>query len=258
MSLPEEIINLVRNSGNNFHSKVARWLTDNDWHVIVSPYYMDQTQNKAREIDLIAEKLWPIYDFGQKIGHIAVRLFIECKFVPSYSVFWFAEKDRDSAKQLVCSSGPFRPDNLYTDKHHYLSESLKVAKLFSSSVNRAMENDPFYRALNQVLNAMVSMTGRPFSIPELKNYRLGPKAIFEFPVVVCSSFDQIYSTDFYTESNPEKVDKNFQFEVRYAYIDKNNKQKDDYFLLDFVEFNQLENLIGSIDEDIKSSMVLLT
>lgn len=258
MSLPEEIINLVRNSGNNFHSKVARWLTDNGWHVIVSPYYMDQTQNKAREIDLIAEKLWPIYDFGQKVGNIAVRLFIECKFVPSYSVFWFAEKDQDSAKQLVCSSGPFSPDNMYTEKHHYLSESLKVAKLFTTSVNRTMENDPFYRALNQVLNAMVSMTGRPISIPELKNYRMGPKAIFEFPVVVCSSFDQIYSTDFYTESNPEKVDKNFQFEVRYAYIDKNNKQKDDYFLLDFVEFNQLDNFVGFIDEDIKVSKVFLT
>jgi len=60
MGVPDEVSKLVRNSGNNFHTKVARWLSDNDWHVVVSPYYMDQTQNKAREIDLIAEKLWPV------------------------------------------------------------------------------------------------------------------------------------------------------------------------------------------------------
>ena len=80
MGVPDEVSKLVSNSGNNFHAKVARWLSDHDWHIVVSPYYMDQTQNKAREIDLIAEKLWPIENmFGQRTsdGHVAVRLFIE-------------------------------------------------------------------------------------------------------------------------------------------------------------------------------------
>ena len=88
MGVPDEVSKLVRNSGNNFHTKVARWLSDNDWHVVVSPYYMDQTQNKAREIDLIAEKLWPVRDmFDRPMDDVAVRLFIECKFIPSHSVF---------------------------------------------------------------------------------------------------------------------------------------------------------------------------
>ena len=97
MSVPDEVLKLISESGNNFHAKVARWMQADGWHVSVSPYYMDQTQNKAREIDLVAEKLWPVMDhWGQPMGDVAVRLFVECKFIPSYSVFWFADKDREA------------------------------------------------------------------------------------------------------------------------------------------------------------------
>lgn len=75
--------------------------------------------------------------------------------------------------------------------------------------------------------------------------------MIEFPVVVCSSFDQIYAVDFYAPSQPESIKENFQLEVRYAYIDRRNKQRDDYFLLDFVEFSQLEKFAEAIDEDAK-------
>lgn len=51
MSVPKSVTELVKGSGNNFHSKVARWFQANDWHTVVSPYYMDQTQAKARELD---------------------------------------------------------------------------------------------------------------------------------------------------------------------------------------------------------------
>src|SRR5512143_4062633 len=103
MSGPEAITKLVAASGNNFHAKVARWMQADGWHVTVSPYYMDQTQNKAREIDLVAEKLWPVMDHWgrQPVGDVAVRLFVECKFIPSYSVFWFTDKDFEAAEKLV-------------------------------------------------------------------------------------------------------------------------------------------------------------
>lgn len=252
MEVPEEVSKLISTSGNNFHAKVARWLSGNDWHVIVSPYYMDQTQNKAREIDLIAEKLWPVNDFsGRPVDVVAVRLFIECKFVPAHSVFWFAEKDQESAEALVCGRGLFRADNSYTKKHHYLAQNSKVAKLFTTSAGKASENEPFYKALNQVLNAMVSMGGQPVSVSALKKAQRTPRAVIEFPVVVCSSFDQMYSVDFYAESQPEAIKDNFQLEVRYAYIDRYNKQRNDYFLLDFVEFSQLDGFAQAIDEDAK-------
>lgn len=253
----EEIDELIRGSGNNFHAKVARWFSENDWHVVVSPYYLDQVQSKAREIDLVAEKLWPMKDmFDRHFDDVAVRLFIECKFVPSASVFWFADKDQDSALELVCASTPFRADNANTKKHHYLSQSPRVAKLFSTNTSRTPENDPFYKALNQALTAMVSMRGRPVTIPSIKKSRRSPRAIIEFPLVVCSSFGQFYSVDFYTDSKPEPILKNFQLEVRYAYVDRNENQRDDYFLLDFVEFNQLETFAKVVDEDAKVAAFL--
>lgn len=253
MSVPDEVAKLVSESGNNFHAKVARWLQADGWHVSVSPYYMDQTQNKAREIDLVAEKLWPVHaHFGKHpVGDVAVRLFIECKFIPSHSVFWFTEKDAEAAESLVLSSGPFRQNNIHTKRHHYLAQSPNVAKLFATSVGRSADNDPYYRALNQVLNAMVSMRGGQIAVPEIKNRRRGPMALLEFPVVVCSSFNQAYGVDFYTDSAPQRIKDNFQLEIQYAYLDKGGAQRNEHLLLDFVEFDQLKSFVTGIEEDAK-------
>lgn len=257
MAVPKEITDLILSSGNNFHAKVARWLSEEGWRVVVSPYYMDQTQNKAREIDLVAEKTWPVRDpFGTAVSDVAVRLFIECKFIASDAVFWFADKDQESALELVCASGPFRANNSYTDRHHYLSKSHRVAKLFSTSNNnKNSENEPFYKALNQALNAMVSMRGQSVMTPSLKKTQYC--AILDFPVVVCSSFDRVYSVDFYSDSPPEPIQDNFQLEVRYAYIDRNENRRDDFFLLDFVAFDKLEEFAKAIDIDAKTAAGLL-
>jgi len=258
MSVPAEIDQLVSSSGNNFHAKVARWFQANDWHVVVSPYYMDQTQNKAREIDLVAERFWPVKNvWGDPVGDFVVRLFVECKFVPSYSVFWFAEKDRAAAQKLVCSRGLFRADNSYTEKHHYLAEGRRVAKLFATSAGRQQETEPYYKALNQVLNAMVSMRGGPVSIPSTRSRSHGPMAVIEFPVVVCSSFEQMYEVDFFAESTPKRIESNFQLELRYAYIDRGGAQLDEYLLLDFVEFAQLNEFMAAIGQDAAAAAFLL-
>lgn len=257
MTIPGEITELILNSGNNFHAKVARWFTDNGWHVVISPYYMDQTQSKAREIDLVAEKLWPITDsFGRVTEKIAVRLFIECKYVASDSVFWFADKDRESALELVCANEPFRRDNSFTEKHHYLCQSSRVAKLFSTSNTRAVENEPFYKALNQSLNAMTSMRGQPVTIPSVRKSGHIPRAVLEYPVVVCSSFYRLFSVDFYADSEPQPIQENFQLEVRYAYIDRNGHQRNDYFLLDFVAFDKLTEFGMAIADGAKAAAEL--
>jgi hypothetical protein len=138
---------------------------------------------------------------------------------------------------------------MYTKKHHYLAQSPKVAKLFATSASKAQENEPFYKALNQTLNAMVSMRGQPVLVPALKTSRRTPLVVIEFPIVVCSSFDQIYAVDFHTESPPELIKNNFQLEVRYAYIDRHNSQQDEYFLVDFVEFSQLGKFAEAVEED---------
>lgn len=73
--------------------------------------------------------------------------------------------------------------------------------------------------------------------------------MLEFPVVVCNSFENMYSVDFYTDSTPSKILENFQLEVRYAYFDHAQNQRDEYFLLDFVEFDKLNELSESVTED---------
>lgn len=218
MNIPTEVTDLISGSGNNFHAKVARWFQDNGWHITVSPYYMDQTQGKAREIDLIAERSWQVKDmFGNYKSDIVVRLFVECKFVPSYAVFWLADKNLSEASRMVCANGIFREDNFYTKKHHYLACSPRVAKLFTSSAQKGAELEPFYKALNQSLNAMVSMRGKPTLIPEIQKRDWSTKTILEYPIVVFSSFERFWSVDFYSESEPAQIKDNFQLEVRYAY-----------------------------------------
>src|SRR3954463_3413355 len=102
MSEIEEAKSIVLESGNSFHCRVVRFLQDNGWHTQISPYYMDNSTNKPREIDLIAEKFWMYKDpFRRASGTVNVKLFIECKYIPQVNVFWFSPKDKLSAKQWV-------------------------------------------------------------------------------------------------------------------------------------------------------------
>jgi hypothetical protein len=251
MSIPSEITKLIESSGNNFHAKVARWFSTNDWRVVVSPYYMDQTQNKAREIDLIVEKDYQVKDaFGKNKGKVTIRLFVECKYIASYSVFWFAQKDTDAAKKLVYSNR-FRENGYYTEDHHYLRNSQNVAKLFSSEKgkNGNTENEPFYKALNQVLNAMVAMRHQQITGSTSDDYQESPMRTIEYPVVVCDSFANLYKVNFFDESQPEEIKDHFQLEVQYAYVDRSNRPKNDYFLIDMVDFQSIKSFISNIDKD---------
>lgn len=66
----------------------------------------------------------------------------------------------------------------------------------------------------------------------------------------------MYAVDFYADSEPVAVSDNFQFEVRYAYIDRHENRRNEYFLLDFVEVDALEQVAESIDQDAKAAAYL--
>jgi hypothetical protein len=38
---------------------------------------------------------------------------------------------------MVCTGGIFPEDNAYTDEHHYLAQSSRVAKLFATSASKS-------------------------------------------------------------------------------------------------------------------------
>jgi len=259
MPIPEEVQSLIDQSGNNFHSKVAKWFTDNGWAIIISPYYMDQSQNKPREIDLIAERSLPYSgNSDDPVGEVAIRLFIECKYIPQYSAFWFADKDKNAATELVCATSPFSAGNSYTKKHHYLSSSDKVAKLFASSKDKLTENEPFYKALNQGLNAMVSLRRRPIVSLSRQHSRHVPTTTLEMPVIICNSFEKLYGVNFYDSDEVWNIDTPFQLEVDYAYQDTSGRYSNEYFLLDIVSYDQLSGFCKVLDEDTQAAADLLS
>lgn len=249
MATPQEVQALIEGSGNTFHAKVARWFSSNGWDISISPYYMDQSQQKARELDLIVEKVWPIKNYGAWLGEVAIRLFVECKFLPTYSVFWFIERDRVAIETMICASGLFRAQNTYTAEHHYLSSNDGVAKLFASSNSRGQESEPFYKALNQSLNGLVSMREQPPRAFSPARGRGGFAVTLDFPVVVCSSFSQLYAADFTGTKETAPISANFQLEVQYAYVDKSDHSRNERFLLDIVEYDQLQQLIKGLEHD---------
>ncbi len=125
-----------------------------------------------------------------------------------------------------------------------------MAKIFASSKSKQPENEPFYKALNQVLNAMVSLRERKLVSPVLNHKNPEWRVeLLEFPVVICSSFDQIYATDFYDESSAEPVKENYQLEVSYAYVDSRQMSRNEHFLIDFVELEKLPDFIEMLKND---------
>jgi len=250
MNDKEEVNSIINESGNSFHCRVTNYLQGNGWHTLVSPYYMDNASNKPREIDLIAEKSWLYKDgFENKYGTFNLKLFIECKFIPQTNVFWFSEKDLVSTKEWLASNTPLSEGNLFTDKHHYLATNPKVAKLFASKNKPNVENEVIYKALNQSLNAMVYLRHRKSIIPEKPNQNNTILATVEIPVILCNSFEKFYQVEMNISSKPEVIEDNFQLEVNYAYLDKNKNHKNEFFLIDIVDFNNLDKFLALMESD---------
>ena len=256
----EKVNSIITRSGNSFHCKVLKYLKDKGWAVLISPYYNDNISSKPREIDLIAEKSFScIYDhFGRASGTVNVKLYIECKHISQKTVFWFYDKNKDSAIDLVTQSTPMTKDNFYTKKHHYLEGEDRVAKLFADERSNSSETEVFYKALNQSLNAMIYHRGKG-TIINLPNSRKGfIKAIADYPVIVCNSFDNLFRVEIDTDAEPIKINDNFQLEVNYAYMNSIGKNADEYFLIDIIKFELLDKYLEKMESDAKLFNVFLS
>ena len=247
----EEINAIIKESGNSFHCKVCNYLKEKGWHTLVSPYYMDSSSNKPREIDLVAEKSWHYNaSYGNnRHGTINLKLFIECKYIPQKNVFWFSKKDILSAKEWVTSNTPLPKNNMFTDQHHYLATNPKVAKLFASKNKSGIENEVIYKALNQSLNAMVYLRGKESIIPKLPDRKYNILHTVEIPVILCNSFDNFYFVDMENTKIPHKINDNFQLEINYAYLDYQKNHRSEFFLIDVVDYNQLDGFLGVLESD---------
>lgn len=127
-----------------------------------------------------------------------------------------------------------------------------VAKLFAGETGRDSENELMYKALNQCLNAMVSNRWGISIIPE--DPRGNPDILLtvEYPVILCNAFDNFYKVSVDDQSSPENISENFQLEVNYAYLNGSKEHQNDYFLIDVVSFEKLEEFLGWVESDYSS------
>lgn len=242
MTKEEKAQEIINTSGNNFHYKVIGYFRSTGWTVLVSPYYTDNYSDKPREIDLLAEKDIAVSDcFGHQVGYIKVKLFVECKYIASENVFWFDDKDRDRAVNKVISTTPLGDPKQWhmTNDHHYLKDT-KVAKIFSGG--KSSENDVFYKATSQCLNALVGNFRQPNIIE--RSPGITSCAILNYPVIVCNSFEKIFKSE---DAKPKAVTGNFQLEVNYAYTDYSGAKKREYFIIDVVCFDEIADLVSEIE-----------
>lgn len=256
----DEVKTIIEKSGNTFHCKVLKYLQDNGWTVLMSPYYNDNVSSKPREIDLIAEKAFTVNDRERKFrGTINVKLFMECKYISQKTVFWFHEKDRQNAADLVTRTTPLKIDNTNTNNHHYIDNIDHVAKLFADEGQKSTDDEIFYKALNQSLNSMVYFRNKE-SIIFLKDEvnMVGtaistPKILYtvNYPVIVCNSFDNLYRVEIDTNAEPLNIAENFQLEVNYAFMTSNGINKNEYFLIDILSFDLFESFLNKIKVDEK-------
>lgn len=246
----EDANQIIQESGNSFHCKVINKLRSDDWTVLVSPYFMDGITEKPREIDLIAEKMFIVKnEFREETHQLHVKLFIECKYITQSTVFWFDKKDRNSAKNRVISDFYLKDGNLFTGKHHYLSESDSVAKLFASKAGKNLENDVIYKALNQVLNGFINKRNNETIIQSEKDNPLRKKYI-GYPIITFNSFNKFYKTEISKTDTTTNIDKNFQLEVDYAFKTPSGSIASEYFIIDMVDFNKFDSFMETISNDI--------
>lgn len=249
MPKENEALEIIRSSGNSFHVSVIRALRDHGWSVLISPYYLDASTNKARELDLIAERSWPVYlRSSDPIGHVRFRMFIECKYMAAPIVFWFDKRNDPAARKWLEVKAGLPRNNTYSDRHHYLSGSGEVAKLFASKSGSA-EGDPIFKALNQCLSGIVYLRKAASHLPlDLAKMHLRDRTV-DLPVIVCNSFSKTYGVDIGKEGPVRNIDDSFQLEVEYAYVESGGESAKEYFLVDFVALDKLPLFLAALDAD---------
>ena len=244
-----EVAEIIEKSGNSFHSRVVNLLRKEGWTVLVSPYYSDNFTDKPREIDIIAEKKFNIDIFGSGwIGTLDVRLFVECKYINGKTVFWFDTKDKEKATERIMEdTGMEHPHhNINIEKLHYFQD-VPVAKLFASEKSRGEEHEIWSKAINQNLNALVYYRNKNDLIPPDKNLMQKVLRRVSFPIIACSSFENLYRTDMANESGEsEQITKPFQLEVNYAYVNRARVGLNEYFLIDVVSIELLSEFLATL------------
>lgn len=246
--MAKTISNLIEESGMLPHLKTLDILRENDWSVLVSPYYHDTLSDSIRETDLIAEKQFLSADrYSQSSIQINLQLFIECKYIKHEVAFWFDKMDVNRAVEameqetkLKIVHGDTRNGDILPSSLHQLKNDV-VAKLFSTNSNK---EDVIYKAMNQCLHSQINYrrTGKKPIFKPFYKHRDVISHIIQYPVIVCDNFKNLLEAKVEKNSNfsVEKLTNHFVLETNY---------REDYYLIDLVDIDYLENFLKTLEEE---------
>lgn len=249
MTDDKEARSIIETSGNRLHTQVVNLLRKEGWEVLVSPYYSDNFTEKPREIDIIAEKKFNVTEvYGEWLGTLDVRLFIECKYLKGKSVFWFDAKDKEQAAVRIKKDTGMEHPNYDISKLHH-AEDTPIAKLFATDKG-GDENDVWSKAINQNLNAFVYYRNKTDLIPQ-RNKRIAQGSLLSvsYPLIICNSLDNVFRTDMADESEKiERIKAPFQLEVNYAYTNSAHIGINEYFLIDVMGIQHLSEFLSNLQK----------
>ncbi len=242
---------LAIESGIPLHKHVINSFSQGGWAVLIGPHFVDNITDKPRELDLIAERVFLI-DQTNKIHTIKIRLYIECKYVPDDAtvVAWFKTKDISSTRELIKKGSP---NSFSYDKHPYWYNS-KAARLIAESRNGKNESGIVAKALNQVISGYLYFRTGKTLIPDASNAE--NEYTYHLPVIVLSSFTNLFSDEIADKADISRITENFQIETDYSYFHKGTT-KSDYFLVDVLSQDTIHDFLKLFNEVITESKIAL-
>lgn len=252
-----KIKEIIRDSGHQLHLQVIDLLRSCGWKVTISPFYNDPATGKARELDIIAEKIISVTSSLKKASDdlpleesLRVQFFIECKYIKNPLVFWFDDKNIPETQVFARSNKVLETiqesvlNQVHAQErrriHHYVKDT-DVAKLHKTQGTQ----DNFFDGLSSVLNSWMI-------------YNQIPKSnTVTFPIIILNSFNNVFRVDATNKNGFKKIVDSFQYEINYSCL-KDSIQNSQFCLVDILEVDRMDafiDFLGSNDFAIFSSVI---
>jgi len=239
--------------GNNFHYQVVDFLREKEWLTTVSPYYSDFATNITREVDIHAQKNKHISTFHREDSKdVKIEIFAECKYINKKTGLWFdTSKDENKLFKFSARKLKYKGDyakTLFRDgidhPHHLKNEP--VVKLFAVESGRKRENEDLYKAVNQCLSSLVFYKNTKLNQVD-RDKLVGFK--YQLPIIIINDFSSLFKVrnDEIDKISNEEI--YIPLEVNYAYLDKDQRSKNEYFLIDLVNCTKMDNYLDILESD---------
>jgi len=240
--MKKELKEIIKRSGNNLHIDTVNLLETMGWDVDLSSYYYDDTANKPREIDIIAQRNEQVFDFPPEkvLDEFKLFLFIECKYFKNELAFRMRRNHEQESKEAMIIEGIKSVDGwdkeyLLEDEglfreHHYLKERF-IGKLYDSK-----EQKVIFNAITQPIKSLTFFKERRVE-----------KGLY-YPLVVYSGIDGIYAIK-RENANLDQLEpkKDLIFGLDYSYKSVvDHKLKTHQFFIDFIHQDKLGDFIEEI------------